>query len=167
MSSNDLKGLLVEELKDLYHAEGQLVKALPKMAKAAQNEQLKEALQDHLRETEEHVRRLEAAFEKLEVPAKGKTCPAMKGLIEEGAEGIAEHKASALRDAQIIASAQKVEHYEIASYGTVRAFAEALGEEDVAELLQATLDEEGAADKKLTSLSETINEEALALSEAG
>lgn len=161
-----MKDLLIEQLKDLYHAEGQLLKALPKMAKAAENEELKQALQDHLGETEAQVKRLEAAFEKLEAPAKGKVCPAMKGLIEEGSEALSELKASPLRDVLIIAAAQKIEHYEIAAYGTVRTLADTLGEGDVAELLQATLDEEGEADKKLTALSEAINDEALALSEA-
>ena len=165
MSATNLKDLLVEELKDLYHAEGQLVKALPKMAKAAQNEDLKKGILDHLEETEGHIRRLEEAFEHLGVPAKTKVCPAMKGLIEEGSEAIKENDASALRDALIIASAQKVEHYEIAAYGTVRTLAEKLQEDDVARLLQETLDEEGEADKKLTQLAEEVNEDALALSE--
>lgn len=166
MSANNLKELLVEELRDLYHAEGQLVKALPKMAKAAQNEELKEGIQRHHQQTEEHVRRLEEIFKRLDVPARGKTCPAMKGLIEEGNEGIRELDASTLRDVQIIASAQKIEHYEIASYGTVRALAEKLGEDDVAELLQTTLDEEGETDKELTALADTINDEALTVSGA-
>lgn len=164
MSANTLKELLVEELKDLYHAEGQLVKALPKMARAAQNDALKQGISDHLRETEGHVRRLEKVFKKLDVPAKAKVCPAMKGLIEEGAEGIKENKASPLRDALIIASAQKVEHYEIAAYGTLRTLAEKLGEDEVVQLLQTTLDEEGDADKRLTDLAEAVNEEALATS---
>jgi ferritin-like metal-binding protein YciE len=164
MSATNLKDLLVEELKDLYHAEGQLVKALPKMAKAAQNEELRKGILNHLEETEGHVRRLEEVFEHLGVPPKTKVCPAMKGLIEEGNEGIKEHDASPLRDALIIASAQKVEHYEIAAYGTARALAEKLEEDDVARLLQETLDEEGEADKKLTEIADTVNEEAFALS---
>lgn len=161
MSSTALKELLVDELKDLYNAENQLLKALPKMAKAAADEQLRAGFERHLEETEGHVDRLEKAFKMLGEPVKGKTCPAMKGLIEEGAEAIKEHDASAVRDAQLIGSAQRIEHYEIAAYGTVRSLAETLGEDDLAELLQETLDEEGETDKQLTKLSSTINQAAL------
>jgi ferritin-like metal-binding protein YciE len=164
MSSENLKSILIEELKDIYHAEGQLVKALPKMAKAAQNEDLKEGINEHLKQTENHVKRLERVFNLLDEPAKGKTCPAMKGLIEEGNETIKEHDASALRDVLIIAAAQKVEHYEIAAYGTARTLAEKLGETEVAEILQETLDEEGETDKRLTDLAVIVNDEALTLS---
>jgi ferritin-like metal-binding protein YciE len=160
MSAESLKELLVEEIKDLYNAEGQLVKALPKMAKAAANEELKAGILDHLEETKKHVLRLEKVFKLLDVPVKGKVCPAMKGLIEEGNEGIQENEAGPIRDALIIGAAQRVEHYEIAAYGTVRAFAEQLGEDKVVELLQETLDEEGETNKKLTALSETVNAEA-------
>jgi ferritin-like metal-binding protein YciE len=164
MSSENLKEILVEELKDIYHAEGQLVKALPKMAKAAQNEDLREGINEHLRQTEGHVKRLERVFSLLDEPAKGKTCPAMKGLIEEGNDNIKDHEASALRDVLIIAAAQKVEHYEIAAYGTARTLAEKLGETEVAEILQETLDEEGETDKKLTELATVVNDEALSMS---
>jgi ferritin-like metal-binding protein YciE len=164
MSSENLKSILIEELKDIYHAEGQLVKALPKMAKAAQNEDLKEGINEHLKKSENHVKRLERVFNLLDEPAKGKTCPAMKGLIEEGNETIKEHDASALRDVLIIAAAQKVEHYEIAAYGTARTLAEKLGETEVAEILQETLDEEGETDKRLTDLAVIVNDEALTLS---
>ncbi|WP_438480521.1 YciE/YciF ferroxidase family protein [Oleiharenicola lentus] len=166
MSVSSLKELLVEEIKDLYNAEGQLIKALPKMAKAAVNPDLKAGFLKHLEETRGHVVRLEQVFKLLGEPAKGKLCPAMKGLIEEGSEGIEENEPSALRDALLIGSAQRVEHYEIAAYGTVRAFAEKLGEDKVVKLLQQTLDEEGATDKKLTELSDIVNEEALSASES-
>ncbi len=161
MSSESLKELLVDELKDLYDAEKQLVKALPKMAKAAYDEDLKAGLTEHLEETKEHVARLERVFKLLDETPKAKTCPAMKGLIEEGNEALEEKEASCVRDAQIIGSAQRIEHYEIAAYGTVRTLAETLGEDEVAEILQMTLDEEGEADKKLTAAAATINEAAL------
>jgi ferritin-like metal-binding protein YciE len=166
MSSESLKNLLIEELQDLYDAEKNLVKALPKMAKAAQNENLKTGLTAHLEETKEHVARLERVFKLLGEKAKAKTCPAMKGLIEEGSEALEDKDASALRDAQIIGSAQRIEHYEMAAYGTAWALAETLGEDDVAELLQATLDEEGAANEKLTGVSAIVNEAALIEEEA-
>ncbi len=161
MSTESLKELLIEELKDIYDAEKQLVKALPKMAKGAFDEELKAGLTSHLEETKEHVTRLERVFKLLDAPAKGKTCPAMKGLIEEGAEALEEKEASSVRDAQIIGSAQRIEHYEMAAYGTVRTLAETLGEDEIAEILQATLDEEGEADKKLTAAAATVNEAAL------
>jgi ferritin-like metal-binding protein YciE len=113
-----------------------------------------------LEETKEHVTRLEKVFKLLDAPVKGKTCPAMKGLIEEGNKGVEENEAGPIRDALIIGAAQRVEHYEIAAYGTVRAFAEQLGEDRIVELLQETLDEEGETNKKLTALSETVNAEA-------
>lgn len=157
---NSLKELLVDELKDLYNAENQLIKALPKMAKAASNEELKQGFTDHLEQTRGHVDRLEMAFKKLGESPKGKTCHAMKGLVEEGAEAIEADAAPAIRDAQLIGAAQRVEHYEIAAYGTARAFAETIGEDEVADLLQETLDEEGETNKRLTALSETVNDEA-------
>lgn len=166
MSAESLKKLLIEELQDLYDAEKRLVKALPKMAKAAQDEDLKAGITEHLEETKEHVARLERAFKLLDEKPKSKPCPAMKGLIEEGGEALSEKDASALRDAQIIGSAQRIEHYEMAAYGTARSLAETLGEDDVAELLQTTLDEEGAADEKLTKVSVTVNEAALVEEEA-
>lgn len=160
MPSDSLKKILIEEIKDLYHAEGQLVKALPKLAESATNERLKEGLLHHLEETQQHVQRLEQVFGLLEVPAKAKTCPAMKGLIEEANERIAEHESGPVRDALIIGAAQRVEHYEIAAYGTARAYAEELGEDRIAALLDETLEEEGAADRKLTEISETVNSDA-------
>ena len=165
-SLHSLQDLLADELKDLYNAENQLTKALPKMAKAATNEELKQVFLDHLEETKVHVERLAKAFKLLKLPVKGKTCHAMKGLIEEGTEAIEVKAPDAVRDAQLIGAAQRVEHYEMAAYGTARAFAEALGENDVAELLQETLDEEGEKNKKLTALSQTVNAEALVAAES-
>jgi ferritin-like metal-binding protein YciE len=157
---NSLRELLVDELKDLYSAETQLLKALPKMAKAASHEDLKEGFTEHLEQTKDHVDRLERSLKMLGANAKGKTCPAMKGLIEEGTEAIETDGPDAIRDARLIGAAQRVEHYEIAAYGTARAFAQTIGETKIADLLQDTLDEEGQADKKLTAMAETINEEA-------
>ena len=162
MSTESLKELLIEELQDLYDAEKKLVEALPKMAKAVQNEELKEGITAHFEETKEHVARLERVFKLLDEPAKSKECPAMKGLIKEGAEALDDKSPSAVRDAQIIGSAQRIEHYEMAAYGTARSLAETLGEDEVAELLQLTLDEEGEADKTLTAAAATVNEAALA-----
>jgi len=153
---NQLRETFVEELKDLYDAEKQLLKALPKMAKAAEHEELKEAFEMHLQETQEHVRRLEQVFKLMEQPAKGKKCKAMQGLIEEGEDVISEEEG----DAALICAAQKVEHYEIASYGSLEAWAKLMGEHDVLELVAETLGEEKATDEKLTSLAEeTINVE--------
>jgi ferritin-like metal-binding protein YciE len=163
---NSLKELLIDELKDLHSAETQLVKALPKMAKAASSDELKSGFTEHLDQTRGHVDRLEQALKFLNAPAKGKTCHAMKGLIEEGAEAIDTDAPDAIRDANLIGAAQRVEHYEIAAYGTARAFAEKLGENEVAGLLQATLDEEGATNQRLTEISETINDEACAAGDA-
>jgi ferritin-like metal-binding protein YciE len=160
---HSLKDLLADELRDLHHAETQLTKALPKMAKAATNVELRQSFIDHLEETRDHLERLAQAFKHIDLPVKGKTCHAMKGLIEEGAEAIEAQGEDALRDAQLIGAAQRIEHYEIAAYGTARAFAEALGEDEVVDLLQQTLDEEGETDKKLSALAETINEEAAAV----
>jgi ferritin-like metal-binding protein YciE len=162
MKLNTLKQLYIEELRDLYSAENQLLKALPKMAKGASSEELKLAFENHLDQTKVHVERLEEIFERLNETPKGKTCQAMKGLVEEGSEILGEDGEESVRDAGIIAAAQKVEHYEIASYGTVRTFAQLLGEDEAAELLQETLDEEGEADKLLTQLAqEIVNPEAL------
>jgi ferritin-like metal-binding protein YciE len=151
---NDLNDLLVEQLKDLYNAEAQLTKALPKMAKAATSPELKQAFQTHLAETEEHINRLEQVFEELGESAKGKTCKAMKGLVEEAKEAIEEEAEDSVKDAALIAAAQRVEHYEIAGYGTVRTYAKMLGQDQAAKLLQQTLDEEGKTDKLLTQLAE-------------
>jgi ferritin-like metal-binding protein YciE len=156
MKLDSLETLYIEELRDLYNAENQLLKALPKMAKGAASPELKLAIEDHLEQTKDHVERLDEIFEKLDKKPTGKTCKAMKGLIEEGSEILEDEGEDSVLDAGIIAAAQKVEHYEIASYGTVRAFADMLGEEDAAELLQQTLDEEGETDKRLTELAEEI-----------
>lgn len=156
MKIDSLRILLEEELKDIYSAEKQLVKALPKMAKAATSRDLRNALQEHLEVTEGHVNRLEEVFELLGQPAKAKTCKAMQGLVEEGKEILEEDAEDSVMDAGIIAAAQKVEHYEIASYGTVRTWARLVGEEEAAQLLQETLDEEGEADKTLTQLAENF-----------
>ena len=162
MKLNTLKQLYIEELRDLHSAENQLLKALPKMAKGASSEELKLAFENHLDQTKVQVERLEEIFERLDETPKGKTCQAMKGLVEEGSEILEEDGEESVLDAGIIATAQKVEHYEIASYGTVRTFAQLLGEDEAAELLQETLDEEGEADKLLTQLAqEIVNPEAL------
>jgi ferritin-like metal-binding protein YciE len=161
MQMQDLEDLFVDQLRDLYNAEKQLTKALPKMAKKASDDQLKQAFTQHLEQTEEHVERLEQILEKLGKRASGKTCKAMQGLIEEGKELMEEDAEPEVLDAGLIAAAQRVEHYEIAGYGTVRAYAKLLGNNDAAKLLQKTLDEEGDTDKKLTQLAEsTINIEA-------
>ncbi|HVU25816.1 MAG TPA: ferritin-like domain-containing protein [Opitutus sp.] len=158
---NNLRDLLVDELRDLYSAETQLVKGLPKMAKAASDSELKMAFESHLDETKEHVARLERVMASLNAAPKGRTCEAMKGLLEEGHQAISEDADEATRDAALICAAQKVEHYEMAGYGSVRTFATLLGEREVAETLQETLDEEGEADKKLSELAEALNQEAL------
>jgi ferritin-like metal-binding protein YciE len=166
MKLDTLKKLFLNELRDLYHAEGQLLKALPKMAEAASSEELKNAFETHLKETEGHVERLEEVFELLEEETKGKVCHGMKGLIEEGSEILEEDGEDSVLDAGIIVAAQKVEHYEIASYGSVRTFAELLGQSEAVELLQATLDEESAANELLNKLAQDIvNPEALMESE--
>jgi len=153
---NSLHELLIEEMKDLYSAENQLLKALPKMAKAASAPELKEAFTSHLEETRGQVQRLEEIFEELEASPRGKKCKAMEGLIAEGKDIIEEDGNPSVKDAALIASAQRVEHYEIAGYGCVRTFANLLGLQSIANKLQETLDEEGAADHKLTELAETI-----------
>jgi ferritin-like metal-binding protein YciE len=160
-SISTLHDLLIDELKDLFHAENQLVKALPKMAKAASDPDLKAAFTGHLAETKGHVERLAKALKILGLPAKGKTCHAMQGLVEEGGEAIETKAPSAIRDANLIGAAQRVEHYEMAAYGTAKAFAQTLGEEKIVGLLQATLNEEGAANEKLTLISGTVNIDAL------
>jgi ferritin-like metal-binding protein YciE len=156
----NLRSLLIDELHDLYFAENLLVKALPKMAKAASDTELRAAFTGHLAETKGHVARLASAMKLLGIPVKGKTCPAMEGLVKEGAEAIDTDGPEAIRDANLIGAAQRVEHYEMAAYGVARAFARELGESGVAELLQATLDEEGAANKKLTKIAAMVNSEA-------
>jgi len=148
-----LKELFDEQLKDLYNAEKQLTKALPAMAKKASAASLKEAFTSHLEETNGHVQRLETVGENLEIRLAGKKCKAMEGLIEEGKEILKEKGGGAVTDAALIAAAQRVEHYEISAYGSARALAEQLGFNDAVELLQATLDEESAADEKLNAIS--------------
>lgn len=160
-----LNALLIDELKDLFHAENQLLKALPKMAKAATNPELKAGFTGHLAQTRGHVDRLAQSLRIMGLPAKGKPCHAMLGLVEEGAEAIAAQGPNAVRDAALIGAAQRVEHYEIAGYGTARAFATRLGETQVAKLLQATLDEEGEANKALTKISNRVNADALTAGE--
>ena len=163
MESNKLKDLLIEELQDIYSAENQLLKALPKMAKNATSPELKQGFEKHLKETEGHVARLENIFEKLEAKARGPKCKAMEGLIEEGKEMIDDHDDPEELDAGLICAAQKVEHYEIASYGTVISWANTLDLSDIAEELEKTLEEEKATDEKLTELAEkSINVEAAA-----
>jgi ferritin-like metal-binding protein YciE len=163
MEVDSLRKLYVEELKDLYSAEKQILQALPRMVKKATNPQLKNAFQEHLEVTQGHVERLERIFEGLGKPARAKKCKAMEGLLEEGKEVMAEDMDDDVMDAALIAAAQRVEHYEMAGYGTVRTWAQEMGETDAARLLQQTLDEERNADKSLTQLAETtINVEAMA-----
>jgi ferritin-like metal-binding protein YciE len=156
MELTDLKALYVEELKDLYSAENQLVEALPKMAKAANEPALKKSFERHLEQTQGHVTRLETIFDNLDVKPNGKVCKAMKGLVAEGAEMIEEEAAPAVKDAGLIAAAQRVEHYEIAGYGCVRTYAQELGDTAAVKLLQATLDEEAATDESLSKLAERV-----------
>jgi ferritin-like metal-binding protein YciE len=161
MEMNTLRDLYIDELKDLWSAEKQLVKALPKMAKAANDPELSKAFMTHLRQTERQVQRLEQVFEELGESPRGKKCIGMEGLIEEGNELIKERPDEDVLDAGLIAKAQHVEHYEIAGYGTVRTYAQLLGNDRQAQLLQETLDEEGETDKLLTQLAESsINIEA-------
>jgi ferritin-like metal-binding protein YciE len=162
MQMQDLQDLYVGELRDLYNAEKQLIRALPKMAKKASDDQLRQAFETHLEETKGHVDRLEQIFEKLGKRAGGKTCKAMQGIVEEGKEMMEEAEEPEVLDAALIAAAQRAEHYEIAGYGTVRTYARLLGDEQAARILQKTLDEEGETDKKLTQLAESsINLEAM------
>jgi len=156
MELETLKDLYIHELKDLHSAEKQLTKALPKMAKAASNEKLAKGFKEHLEQTEEHVNRLERILENHEQSTRGPKCKGMEGLIEEGSEMIEEDAEDEVRDAGLTAAAQRVEHYEIAGYGCVRTYAELLGDTKGAELLQRTLDEESATDKKLTELAKTL-----------
>lgn len=162
MEIDSLQKLYVDELKDLYSAEKQLVQALPKMAKKASNPQLRAGFEEHLEVTKKQVERLDQIFERLERSPRGKKCKAMEGLIEEGKEMMQEDMEPEVMDAALISAAQKVEHYEIASYGTVRTYARLLGAEEDARLLQLTLNEEGETDKKLSQLAESVNVEAMA-----
>jgi ferritin-like metal-binding protein YciE len=160
MQNSFLKELYVEELRDIYDAENQLLKALPEMAKAATSEELRSGFEEHLEQTKEHVRRVEQVLNELGEKAKGKKCKGMQGLVAEGKEIIEEDFEDQVKDAALISAAQRVEHYEIAAYGTVRTFAEILGEQDAVSLLEKTLQEEKETDEKLTELSESINVEA-------
>jgi ferritin-like metal-binding protein YciE len=156
----DLRELFIDELADIYSAEQQLVKALPKMAKAASSEELREGFEQHLEQTQEHVNRVEQVFEVFGEKAKAKKCEAMAGLIKEAQQALEEDAEGAVKDALLIACAQKVEHYEIASYGTLRAWAEVLEENEAVSLLEETESEEKETDDKLTTLAETINAQA-------
>ena len=167
MAGNNLREALVDEIRDLYNAEKQLTKALPKLAKASTNDELREAFESHLEETEGHVTRLERVFELLDEKVRGKHCAGMAGIIEEGSEKLQEDMEDAVMDACIIKSAQSAEHYEIGSYGTAIAWAEALDLGEVAEILNETLAEEKAADEKLTALAESGINEAATAGESG
>ena len=160
MSEQGLKEVYIDELKDLYSAENQLVKALPKMAKAASSDELREGFEKHLEQTRGHVQRLEKIFQALGESPKGKTCKGMQGLIEEGSEATEEDYNGSVMDAALIGAAQRVEHYEIAGYGTVRSMAETLGESNHVSLLEKTLEEEKETDEKLTELAEQIKTQA-------
>lgn len=160
MQNDSLRELYINELRSLYNAEIQLVKALPKMAKAASNDQLREAFEEHLRQTSEHVSRLEQIFERLEQKPSGKKCLGMQGLVKEEAATMREDYSEDVMDSAIISAAQRVEHYEIAGYGTVRAMAELLGESEHVSLLEQTLQEEKQTDQKLIDLSGEINSKA-------
>jgi len=152
-----LNDLFVEQLRDLYDAENQLIKALPKMAEGANSVELRQGFEEHLEQTKEHAQRIETIFEQLGQKAKAKKCKGMEGLIKEGSEALEEDMSEDVKDAAIIAAAQRVEHYEIAAYGTVRTFANLLGETEAATLLEQTLEEEKETDDKLTQLAEGIN----------
>ena len=155
MPMDSMEKLYVDQLRDIYDAENQLVRALPKMAKAARSGELRTAFEDHLEKTRGHVRRLDEIFRGLGHPPKGKSCKAMIGLVEEGEEMIRGDMDPSVKDAGLIAAAQKVEHYEIAAYGTLRTFAEFRGDSQAAQALQETLDEEYEADKTLTQVAES------------
>jgi ferritin-like metal-binding protein YciE len=161
MPVENLEQLLIDELKDIYSAEKQITKALPKMAKATKSPELRQAFETHLEETKGQIERLDQIFETLGKKATGKTCHGMQGLVEEGSEMMQELDKGDVRDAALISAAQRVEHYEIAAYGTVREYAKMLGHKDIAKLLDETLDEEKATDEKLNSLSARVNSEAM------
>jgi ferritin-like metal-binding protein YciE len=163
MSLDSLENLFIEELKDIYNGEKQITKALPRMAKAAESPELQQAFTKHLKETEGQIQRLEKIFQELGQTARGKRCKGMEGLIEEGKEKLEEEGEGPVIDAALIAAAQKVEHYEIATYGCLRTYAQLLGHDQAAKLLEQTLAEEEAADKKLNQLAEGgINQAAVA-----
>jgi ferritin-like metal-binding protein YciE len=160
MENNTLRELYVEELRDIYDAEKQLIKALPKMAEAATSEELRSGFEEHLEQTKGHAQRLEQIFNELGEKATGKKCKGMQGLVSEGSEVIDEDFEGDVKDAGLISAAQRVEHYEIAAYGTVRTYATILGEKNAASLLEKTLTEEKETDQKLTELAEGINADA-------
>jgi ferritin-like metal-binding protein YciE len=160
MTQKNLKSLYVDELRDLYSSEQQLIKAIPKMAKAANSDELRKGFEEHLEQTRGHATRLEQILTGLGEPVKGKKCKGMAGIVAEGGEMMSEDFEGALMDAALISAAQRVEHYEIAAYGAVHAYATLMGESEAASLLQQTLDEEKETDQKLTELSEEINSEA-------
>lgn len=162
MKESSLKELYLKELRDSYDAEKQITKALPKMAKAASSSQLRQGFEEHLEQTKNHIARLEEIFEALDESPKGETCDGMEGLIEEGSNIMEEGLDPEALDAGLIAAAQRVEHYEMAAYGTLRTYANILGDKEAASLLQETLDEEKATDQKLTGLAEKINIKAAA-----
>jgi ferritin-like metal-binding protein YciE len=157
---NSLRELYVDQLRDLYDAENQLIKALPKMAKGATSDELREGIEEHLEQTRNQAQRLEQIFERLGEKPKGEKCKGMEGVIKEGSETLEKDMDDDTKDAAIIAAAQRVEHYEIAGYGTARTYANLLGESEAAELLEETLEEEKETDQKLTQLAEEINVEA-------
>ncbi|HEV2305700.1 MAG TPA: ferritin-like domain-containing protein [Candidatus Acidoferrales bacterium] len=161
MKENTLKELYLNELRDLYDAEQQLIKALPKMAKASDSEELRRGFEEHLEQTRGHAQRLEQIFKTLGEPVKGKKCKGMAGLVSEGSQMLDDDFEGAVKDAGIISAAQRVEHYEMAAYGTARSFADLLGESEAASLLEQTLNEEKETDQKLTDLSEQINPQAM------
>lgn len=161
MDKNSLRGLFIDELKDIFSAENQITKALPKLAKAASSDELREGFEEHLEQTEGQIERLQQIFEKLGEKPTGKKCMGMEGLLKEGAEVMSDDFEDAVLDAGLISAAQRVEHYEIAAYGSVIAFAELLGEDEAVSLLKETLEEEKETDEKLTELSQDINQAAL------
>jgi ferritin-like metal-binding protein YciE len=161
MEHQALKELYIDELKDIYNAENQLVKALPKMAKAANSEELRTGFEEHLEQTRGHVQRLEQIFKELGEKPSGKKCKGMEGLVAEGQEMMSEDFEGDVMDAALISAAQRVEHYEIAAYGTVRTYAELLGEDTAAQLLEQTLEEEKETDQKLTDMASEINVRAM------
>jgi ferritin-like metal-binding protein YciE len=162
MKLETMQELFVEQLRDLYDGEQQITKALPKLIDKAKHEDLKDALQEHLDVTHEQIRRLDQIFQMLGEESSGETCKGMKGVLAEGDDLVSDAKDDAVLDASIIASAQRVEHYEIAGYGTVRTYAKLLGRTDIAELLEQTLEEEKGADQTLSEIAESVNIEARA-----
>lgn len=167
MTKDELRELYIQELKDIFSAETQLTKALPKMARAASSEELQNGFEEHLEQTKVHVERLEQVFEMLEETPTGKKCSGMEGLIQEGAEVMNDDFEGDVMDSALIAAAQRVEHYEIAAYGTVAAYADALGETEQAAILRETLNEERETDEKLTNIASQINSAAEGGTQAG